>query len=147
MWLFSGHQALKGYIKDVNEIQLFIKNVNKILKLKCVRFSFSYVDQCTGWTLANGSLNPELFFSFKIHLVEKGNSELSKSLRKSIEDFYDTGNINHNQLTKSYKIAVSFVLSNADFPPLPTVFKFHATFINAPFDKHISNITTVTPFS
>ena len=87
------------------------------------------------------------FLFFQNSSGKKGNSELSKSLRKSIEDFYDTGNINHNQLTKSYKIAVSFVLSNADFPPLPTVFQLHATFINALSDKHISNITTVTPFS
>ena len=32
--------------------------------------------------------------------------------RKSIEGYYDTGNINRYQLTKSYKMAVSFVLDN-----------------------------------
>ena len=41
-----------------------------------------------------GSLNPKRFYSDKIHLVKKGNSKLSKSICKSIEDFYDTGNIN-----------------------------------------------------
>ena len=91
------------------------------MKLNCVRFSFSYIDEDTDWTLANSSLNPDLFYSDKIHLVEKGNSNLSKSIRKSIEDFYATGHINRYQLTKSYKMAVSFVLSNADFPPLSTV--------------------------
>ena len=106
--------------------RVYIKDVNEILKLKCVRFSFSFVQ-----TLANGSLNPEPFYSDKINLVEKGNLKLSKSIRKSIGDFYDTGNINRYQLTKSYKMGVSFVLSNADFPLLSTVFKLHSTSINS----------------
>ena len=73
---------------------VYIKDVNEILKLKCVRFSFSYIGQDTDWTLANGSGRTW----FKINLVEKGNLKLSKSVRKSIEDFYDTGNINRYQL-------------------------------------------------
>ena len=44
-------------------------------------------------------------------------------------------------------MVVSFVLSNADFPPLSTVSKLHSTSIDALSDKHISNTTTVTPFS
>ena len=108
------------------------------MKLKCVLFSFSYIGKDTNWTLANGSLNPNLFYSDKIHLAEKGNSHLSTSIRKSTEYFYDK---------KSYKMAVSFALSNADFPPLFTVSKLHLTFINAFFDRHISNTTTVKPFS
>ena len=111
--------------------RVYIKDVNEILKLKCVRFSFSYIGQDTDWTLANGSLNPEPFYSDKINLVEKGNLKLSKSVRKSIEDFYDTGNINRYQLTKSNKMGVSFVLSNADFPLLSTAFKLHSTSINS----------------
>ena len=95
------------------------------------------------WTLANGSLNPELFYSGKIHLVDKVNSKFSKSLNKSIEDFYETGNINRYQLTKFYKIAVSSVLSNADFPSLSTVCKLHSTSVNAFPDRHIPNTTTV----
>ena len=125
--------------------RVYIKDVNEILKLKCVRFSFSYIGQNTDWTLANGSLNPELFNSDKIHLVENGNSKLSESIRKSIEDFYDTGNINHYQLTKSYKMAVSFVLSNADLPPFFTVSKLHS--IQSTLSLiDISNSTTVTQF-
>ena len=71
------------------------------MKLKYVRFSFSYIGHNTDWTLANGSLNPELFYSDKIHLVEKENLRLSKSIRKRIQGFYDIGNINRYQLTKS----------------------------------------------
>ena len=44
-------------------------------------------------------------------------------------------------------MAVSFVLSNGDFLPFSTVSKLHSTSINAFSDKHISNTTTVTPFS
>ena len=44
-------------------------------------------------------------------------------------------------------MAVSFVLRNADFPPLPTVSKLHSSSINTFSDKHISNTTTVTAFS
>ena len=43
-------------------------------------------------------------------------------------------------------MAVSFMLSNADFPPLPTVSMLHSTSINAFSDKHISNTTTVISF-
>ena len=107
-------------------------------------FSFSYIGQGTDWTLANGFLNLELFFSYKVHLLEKGNLKLSKSIRKNTDGFCDTGYINHNQFSK---MAVSFVLSYADFPPLPTVYKLHSTYINAFPDKHISNATTVTRFS
>ena len=44
---------------------IYIKDVNEILKLNCVRFSFSYIGQDKNWTLANVSLNPELFSSDK----------------------------------------------------------------------------------
>ena len=65
------------------------------------------------------SLNPD-----KIHLVEKDNSKSSKSICKSIGDFYDTGNTNRYQLTKLYKIAVPFVLRNAEFSTLSTVLSY-----------------------
>ena len=106
-------------------------------EIKCVWFLFSYIGQDTDWTLANGSLNSELFYSDKIHLTDNVNSKFSKSLSKSIEDFYETGNVNRYQLTKSYKKAVSSVLSNADFPSLSTVSKLHSTSINAFSDRHI----------
>ena len=75
----------------------------------------------------NGSLNLELLVSDNMYLVErdKGNSKPFIPICKSMEDFHDTGNINHNQLTKSCKMVVSFVLSNAEFPPMPTLSKLH----------------------
>ena len=54
---------------------VYIKDVNEILKLKCVRFSFSYIGQDTYWTLINRSLYPELFYSDKINLAQKRNSK------------------------------------------------------------------------
>ena len=98
------------------------------------------------WTLANGSVNSEPFFFDKIHLAQKRNSNLSKSIPQRIEDFYDTGDINHYQLTKSYKLAVSYVLSNAEFPSLSTLSKLHSTFINALFDKYFFNTANLTLF-
>ena len=44
-------------------------------------------------------------------------------------------------------MAVSFVLSTDDFTPLYTVSKLHSTSISAFSDRHISNTTTVIPFS
>ena len=43
-------------------------------------------------------------------------------------------------------MAVSFVLNNANFPPLSTNSKLYSTSINRSSDKHISSTTTVTPF-
>ena len=80
--------------------RVYIKDVNKILKLKCVRFSVSYIGEGTDWTLGNGFLNLELFHSDKIHLVEKGNSKSSKSTCKTIEDFNDSGNIKSLSINK-----------------------------------------------
>ena len=37
------------------------------------------------------------------------------------------------------------MLSNTDFPPLPTVSKLHSTSINTFSGKHISDSATVTP--
>ena len=44
-------------------------------------------------------------------------------------------------------MVVSFVLSNADFPPFPNLSKLHSTSISAFSDAHVSNTTIATPFS
>ena len=97
-----------------------IKKVNQILKLKCYESSFTFVSYDSGWTLANGSLNADLYYSDRLHLVEKGNLKLAESIFNSIEVSSDVICRNHdNKFGKSYKMAVSFKLNNADFPPLP----------------------------
>ena len=42
--------------------RVLIKEVNKILKEKCSRLFFIYINCDSCWTVANGSLNPDLFF-------------------------------------------------------------------------------------
>ena len=52
-----------------------------------------------------------LFYSDVLHLVEKGNLKLCKSVLKAI-DSISNGN--------SYKSAICFNLNECDFPPLPS---------------------------
>ena len=83
-----------------------IKEVNQILKLKCYESSYTFVDYGNGWTLVNGSLNPDLYYSDRLHLVEKGNLKLAESIFNSIEVCNDIIYSNHSELSKSYKMAV-----------------------------------------
>ena len=54
-----------------------IKEVNQILKLECYKSSYTVVSYHSGWTLSNGSLNAGLYYSDRLHLVEKGNLKLA----------------------------------------------------------------------
>ena len=60
--------------------------------------------------LYNGALNFSLFFSDGLHLVEKSNLKLGKSILKAIDS---------NSNANPYKNAVCFNLNECDFPPLP----------------------------
>ena len=103
---------------SVNRVS--IKKVNQILKLKCYESSYTFVSYDSGWTLANGCLNADLYYSDRLHLVEKGYLKLAESIFNSIEVSNDFICRNHNnKFNNSYKMAVSFKLNNADFPPLP----------------------------
>ena len=80
-----------------------IKKVNQILKLKCYE-SYIFVSYDCGWTLANGSLNADLYYSHRLHLVEKGNLKWAELILNSIEVSNDFICRNHNnKLSKSYK--------------------------------------------
>ena len=46
-----------------------IKEVNEILKAKCSKSFFIYIGYDNCWNFANGSLNPDLFFSDNVHLM------------------------------------------------------------------------------
>ena len=54
--------------------------------------------------------------SDKLHLVEKGNLILAKSIYISMKNYY--GSRNNYQLSKTYKSVTAFSLNNADFPTL-----------------------------
>ena len=66
--------------------RVFIKEVNEILKEECSKFFFICVSYDSFWTVANGSLNPDLFFLDNVHLVEQGNLKLVESIFSSIEN-------------------------------------------------------------
>ena len=96
-----------------------IKKVNQILKLKHDKSPYTFVSYNSGWTLANGSLNANLYYSDGLHVVEKGNLKLAESIFNSIEVSNDFICHNHNnKFSKSNKMAVSFKLSKTHFPPL-----------------------------
>ena len=68
---------------SVNRVS--IKTVNQILKIKCYESSYTFAIHDSGWTLADGSLNADLYYSNRLHLVEKGNLNLAESIFNSIE--------------------------------------------------------------
>lgn len=41
---------------------VLIKEVNKILKVKCFKSFFKYISYNSCWTVAHGPLNPDLLF-------------------------------------------------------------------------------------
>ena len=93
---------------SVNRVS--IKTVNQILKIKCYESSYTFAIHDSGWTLADGSLNADLYYSDRLHLVEKGNLNLAESIFNSIEVSNDSNH--NNKFSKSYKMAVSFKLNN-----------------------------------
>ena len=106
--------------------RMLIKEINTILKCKCAFHSFNFIEQEQGWTDNNDILNPSLFYHDKLHLIQKGNIKLSESIITATEDrnigqnthFNKMSNKKHNQFIKTYKMAASFKLNHADFPPL-----------------------------
>ena len=65
-----------------------------------------------------GSLNSDLFYLDNVHLVENGNLKVAESIFSFINNFDKIKHNIHIQFNKSCKMAVSFKLNNADFPPL-----------------------------
>ena len=64
--------------------RVLIEKANKILKAKCSKSFFTYINYDSCWTIANVSLNPDLFFLDNMHLVEKGNLKLAETIFSSI---------------------------------------------------------------
>ena len=90
--------------------RLIINKVNDLLKSKCSVKNFDFINQGNGWTLNNGALAFSLFYSDSLHLVEKDNLKLGKSILKAIDS---------NSNTNPYKKAVCFNLNECHFSPLP----------------------------
>ena len=68
------------------------KETNNILKPLCSVNLIKFIDQDANWNQMNGSLEPDLFYSNKLHLVEKGNLILAKSVYISVKSHYKTRN-------------------------------------------------------
>ena len=86
--------------------QVLIKEVNEILKAKCSTSFCIYVSYNSCWTVANGSLNPDLFFLDNVHLLEKGNLKSAESIFSAIEKCSVVTFNKHKQFLISYKMAV-----------------------------------------
>ena len=93
---------------------VYIIETNKILKVKCLLNKFFIIDQDTYWIQPKGCLNSDMFYLDKLHLVEKGNLVLAKSICSSME--YSQRIITRNEFKTLYELATAFQLNNADFP-------------------------------
>ena len=69
----------------------YVIETNKTLKVKCSLNQFFFIDQDPYCTQPNGCLNSDIFYLDKLHLVEKGNVVLAKSICNGIFSQ------NHNQ--------------------------------------------------
>ena len=97
---------------------LLIGCLLKRSKKTCSRLLFVYISYDSCWTVANGSLNPDLSFLDNVHLVEQRNLKLAESIFSSVENCNDVPCNNQKTFLMSCKMAVSFKLNNSDFPPL-----------------------------
>ena len=88
--------------------------MDELLKHKCSRKNFLFVEQCSGWTQENEDLDYLLFYKDSLHLLEKGKTKLAKSiLAPIIIPVY--GNTVNNFV---YDDAVHFLSKDFDFHPL-----------------------------
>ena len=65
--------------------RVIIDEINDPLSFKCSVNNFHFIDQSNRQTLNNGTLDFSLFYSDGLHLVEKSNLELGKSILKAID--------------------------------------------------------------
>ena len=82
--------------------RVLINEVNEILKHQCSIHGFAFIFQDHGWTFANGSLDCSLFYKDMLHLIEKGNVKLAKSITISITSRYNHSNLSSTNSNKSY---------------------------------------------
>ena len=92
---------------SVNRID--IKDVNTMLKERCQDKGFQFIDQDNRWTLDNGELSPGLYYSDKIHLLEKGNKILAEQIHSYI---YSIPSVSDD--------AKSNIFDENGFPSLPS---------------------------
>ena len=90
-----------------------MKEKNNILKLSCSVNHIKFIDQDAKWIQMNSSLKLDLFFSDKLHLVEKGNFVPARPIYISVKNHYESQN--NYQLNKIYKSVTIFSLNSGNF--------------------------------
>ena len=117
----QGNNAINVFIcgilprDDTSSINCqLIKETNNILKSSCSVNHIKFIDQDSNWIQMDGTLKPDLFYSDKLHLVEKGNLILAKSIYISVKSLFRSQN--DYQLSKTFKSVTIFSLNNTDFP-------------------------------
>ena len=71
-----------GYV-SINRV--IIDEINDLPSFKCSVNNFHFIDQSNGWSLDNGTLDFSLFYPDGLHLVQKDNLKLGKSILKAID--------------------------------------------------------------
>ena len=91
----QGNNAINVFIcgilprDDTSSInRLLVKETNNILKSSCSVKHTKFIDQDADWIQISGSLKPDLFYSNRLHLVEKGNLILAKSIYTYVKSHY-----------------------------------------------------------
>ena len=135
---------------------LLIKEAGNILKSSSFVSHINFIDQDANRIQRSGFLKPDIFYSGKLHLVEKGKFFRAKSIYISMNSHY--GLRKKYQLSKKYKSMTAFSLNKADFPTLTplsprkpvadcisvSLYKsVHNSFITCVQKPYISSIKTV----
>ena len=119
--------------------KVIVDEINELLRFKCSVNSFHFIDQSKWWTLKNGILYFSLFYSDDLHLVEKGNLELGKSILKATDS-----TITGTRIPDRYKNEVcsaDFNLNLQDFPTLARIAFVHNS---VSFSKSIFKVVSTS---
>ena len=101
--------------------RLLINKVNDIFKDECHKNGFVFIIQDHGWTLPNGSLDCFLFYKDFLHLVERGNVKLAKSIVSTLTPQINQINFYSDVSKQSVPASISFSFKEDNFPPLTNV--------------------------
>jgi len=99
--------------KFLTNRRINISKVNINLQNYCHLHNFYFVCE-QNWTLNNNNIDESLFYQDYLHLIERGNEKLSRSIINSIYSIKRKSHLNHK--TNSYTQATSFKLDNKHFP-------------------------------
>ena len=98
--------------------RVIIDEINDLLSFKCFVNNFHFIDQSKGWALDNGTLDFSLFYSDGLHLIEKGNLKLGKSILKVID-----ATITGSKIPSRYKNTLCSSDFNLNFRNFPTLLR------------------------